>query len=87
MAQGTGSSNPENQTQQGITIRDIQVVDIEDLQSDERSKVDAFLANTKQEELQSLRNSIATTSQVVARSKRRGASPRKLSPLTVRVVS
>ena len=68
-------------------MRDTQVVDIEDLQSDERSKVDAFLANIKQEELQSLRNSIATTPQVVAALKARGASPRKLSPLTVRVVS
>ncbi|MEH6951141.1 hypothetical protein V4R08_07285 [Nitrobacter sp. NHB1] len=73
IAQGSpGTSNPKNQTQQDITIRNIQVVDIEELQPDERSKVDAFLANTKQEDLQSLRDSIATAPEVVAALKAKG---------------
>jgi hypothetical protein len=61
LAQGTpGSSTHDNQKQQSVTIRNIQVVDIKDLQSNVRSKVDALRATTKQEELQSLRNSIDT---------------------------
>jgi hypothetical protein len=73
IAQGApGTSNPESQTQQGVTIRNIQVVDVEELQPDERSKVDAFLANTKREDLQSLRDSIATAPEVVAALKAKG---------------
>lgn len=73
-AQGApGSSNTETQSEQsGTTIRSIQVIDIEDLQSDLRSKVDALLANIKQGELQSLHHLIDETPEAVSALKAKG---------------
>jgi len=67
-----GPTGPDKQTEQSVTIRSIQVVDVEDLQSDMRSKIDALLATTKQEELKSLRDSIDATPQAVAALKAKG---------------
>jgi hypothetical protein len=66
-------SNTETHSQQdNVTIRSIQVVDIEDLDSDLRAKVDAVVENAKQEELQSLRDSIDATPQAVSALKAKG---------------
>lgn len=85
IAQGTsGSSNPENQTQQqSVTIKNIQVVDVEELQSDMRSQIDALLANTKQEELQSLRASIDATPQAVSALKAKGRNSAQVIAINV----
>jgi hypothetical protein len=74
MAQSHGNpaSSGSEQSQQTVTIRSIQVVDVEDLQSEVRSKVDALLASTKQEDLQSLRASIDATPQAVSALKAKG---------------
>lgn len=66
------SPQNQNQNQNGVTIRSIQVVDVEDLQSDTRAKVDELVANTKQEDLQSLRASIDATPQAVSALKAKG---------------
>jgi hypothetical protein len=66
-------SSAEVQSEQGDTvIRSIEVVDIEDLQSDLRGKVDALLANMKQDELQSLRKLIDETPEAVSALKAKG---------------
>ena len=66
-------SNTETQSQEnGVTIRSIQVIDVEDLESSLRAKVDALLENAKQEELQSLRASIDATPQAVSALKAKG---------------
>jgi biopolymer transport protein ExbD len=92
MAQAAPGSGPEKQTQQtqpqqpqqqNVTIRSIQVVDVEDLQSDMRSKVDALLATTKQEELQSLRASIDATPQAVSALKAKGRSSAQVVAINV----
>ena len=66
-------SNTETQSQEsGVTIRSIQVIDVEDLESGLRAKIDALLENTKQEDLQSLRDSIDATPQAVSALKAKG---------------
>ncbi|MGN6310064.1 MAG: hypothetical protein ACTHNN_10965 [Xanthobacteraceae bacterium] len=66
-------SNTETQSQEsGVTIRSIQVVDVEDLGSDIRAKIDSLLENAKQEDLKSLRDSIDATPQAVSALKAKG---------------
>lgn len=66
-------SNAETQSQEsGVTIRSIQVVDVEDLGSDLRAKIDSLLENAKQEDLKSLRDSIDATPQAVSALKAKG---------------
>lgn len=70
---GAGQQSQQNQPRQNsVSIRSIQVVDVEDLQSETRAKVDKLLANTKQEELQSLHASIDATPQAVSALKAKG---------------
>src|SRR3954462_15948036 len=59
-AQGSpkAPAQSESQTQSGTFIRSIQVVDIKDLQPAVRSKVDELVAETPEEDIQSLRKSL-----------------------------
>lgn len=66
-------SSTETQSQDnGVTIRSIQVVDVEDLGADLRAKIDSLLENAKQEDLKSLRDSIDATPQAVSALKAKG---------------
>jgi hypothetical protein len=62
-AQGTpsqsGAETPS--TESGTVIRSIQVIDIKELQPPVRSKIDEIVANTSEEDIQSLRKSIDET--------------------------
>ena len=76
-AQGA-SSQPEAQTppdQSRTVIRSIQVVDVKDLQPAVRSKVDEVVAQTSEEDMQSLRKSIDATPEVASAIKAKGLSP------------
>jgi hypothetical protein len=73
-AQGT-PSQPEAQTppaQSSPVIRSIQVVDVKDLKPAVRSKVDEVVAQTSEEDLQSLRNSIDATPAAASALKAKG---------------
>jgi hypothetical protein len=76
LAPAQGSPRPtstDTQAEQNDnTIHSIQVIDIEDLQSDLRGKVDALLASMKQDELQSLRRIIDETPEAVSALKAKG---------------
>ena len=48
-------------TESGTVIRSIQVVDVKELQPAVRSKIDEIVANTSEEDIQSLRKSIDST--------------------------
>jgi hypothetical protein len=76
LAPAQGSPRPssaDTQSEQSDSaIRSIQVIDIEDLQSDLRGKVDALLASMKKDELQSLRNIIDETPEAVSALKAKG---------------
>jgi hypothetical protein len=75
-AQGT-PSQPEAQTppaQSSTVIRTIQVVDIKQLQPAVRAKVDEIVAQTSEEDIQSLRKSIDATPEVASALKAKGLS-------------
>jgi hypothetical protein len=71
-AQGSPRPSSADTEQSDSAIRSIQVIDIEDLQSDLRGKVDALLASMKKDELQSLRNIIDETPEAVSALKAKG---------------
>jgi hypothetical protein len=76
---------PQSETapQQSVTIRSIQVVDVEELQADMRSKLDALVANTKEDEIKSLRESIDATPQAVSALKAKGRSSAQVVAINV----
>jgi Spy/CpxP family protein refolding chaperone len=73
-AQGA-PSQPEAQTppaESSTVIRSIQVVDVKDLKPAVRSKVDEIVAQTSDEEMQSLRKAIDASPEVAAALKAKG---------------
>ena len=70
-------SQPEAQTppaQSGTVLRSIQVVDLKELQPAVRSKVDGIVAQTSEEDMQSLRKSIDATPEAASALKAKGLS-------------
>jgi Spy/CpxP family protein refolding chaperone len=67
-------SAQEPPAQSDTVIRSIQVVDIKQLQPAVRSKVDEIVAQTSEEDLQSLRKSIDATPAAVSALKAKGLS-------------
>ena len=75
-AQGAPSQS-EAQTppaQSSTVIRSIQVVDLKELQPAVRSKVDGIVAQTSEEDMQSLRKSIDSTPEAASALKAKGLS-------------
>jgi Spy/CpxP family protein refolding chaperone len=75
-AQGA-SSQPDAQTppaQSSPVIRSIQIVDVKDLKPAVRSKVDDIVAQTSEEEMQSLRKAIDATPAAASALKAKGLS-------------
>jgi hypothetical protein len=60
--------------QSGTVIRSIQVVDVKELQPAVRSKVDEFVAQTSEQDIQSLRKSIDATPEAASALKAKGLS-------------
>ena len=84
-AQGA-TSHPEVQTppaQSSTTIRSIQVIDVKELQPAVRSKVDNIVAQTSEEEMQSLRKSIDATPQVASALKDKGVSSSQVVAINI----
>ena len=84
-AQGT-PSQPEAQTppaQSSTTIRSIQVVDVKDLKPAVRSKVDEIVAQTTEEDIQSLRKSIDATPEAASALKAKGLSSSQVVAINI----
>ena len=84
-AQGAPSQS-EAQTppaQSSTVIRSIQVVDLKELQPAVRSKVDDVVAQTSEEDLQSLRKSIDATPQVASALKDKGLSSSQVVAINI----
>ena len=84
-AQGA-PSQPEVQTppaQSSTIIRSIQVVDIKDLKPALRSKVDEVVANTSEEDMQSLRKSIDATPEAASALKAKGLSSSQVVAINI----
>jgi hypothetical protein len=84
-AQGA-PSQPEAQTppaQSSTVIRRIQVVDVKDLTPPVRSKVDDVVAQTTEEEMQSLRKAIDATPEAASALKAKGLSSSQVVAINI----
>ncbi len=84
-AQGA-PSQPEAQTppaQSSTVIRSVQVVDVKDLKPEVRSKVDEIVAQTSEEDIQSLRKSIDATPEVASALKAKGLSSSQIVAINI----
>ena len=85
-AQGA-SSQSEAQTpsaQSGSTvIRSIQVVDIKQLQPEVRAKIDEIVAQTSEDDLQSLRKSIDATAEAASALKAKGLNSSQVVAINI----
>jgi hypothetical protein len=87
-AQGTPSQSEaqtqsEGKNQSSTVIRSIQVVDVKDLQPAVRSKVDELVAQTRDEDIQSLRKSIDATPEAAAVLKAKGLSSSQVVAINI----
>jgi hypothetical protein len=84
-AQGAPSqSEAQKQPAQSSTvIRSIQVVDVKDLQPAVRSKVDEIVAQTSEEDVQSLRKSIDATPEAASALKAKGLSSSQVVAINI----
>jgi hypothetical protein len=82
-SQSQAAPQSETAPQQSVTIRSIQVVDVEELQADMRSKLDALVANTKEDEIKSLRESIDATPAAVSALKAKGRTSAQVVAINV----
>ena len=88
-AQGTSSQpKAENKAEQppaqsGAAIRSIQVVDVKDLQPAVRSRVDELVAQTRDEDIQSLRKSIDATPEAAAALKAKGLNSSQVVAINI----
>jgi hypothetical protein len=79
-------SQSEAQTppaQSGTVLRSIQVVDIKELQPAARSKVDGIVAQTSEEDMQSLRKSIDATPEATSALKAKGLSSSQVVAINI----
>ena len=76
LAQGAGSQSEVQKppAQSSTVIESIQVVDVKDLKPEVRSKVDEIVAQTSEEDFQSLRKSLDATPDAASALKAKGLS-------------
>lgn len=83
-AQGASPPNAqESPAQSGEVIRSIQVVDVKQLQPDVRAKVDELVAQTSEEDLQSLRKSIDATPEAASALKAKGLTSSQVVAINI----
>jgi Spy/CpxP family protein refolding chaperone len=73
----------ESPAQSDVVIRVVQVVDIKQLQPEVRAKVDEIVAQTSEEELQSLRKSIDDTQETASALKAKGLSSSQVVAINI----
>jgi Spy/CpxP family protein refolding chaperone len=77
------TSQSPTKSEEGVEIRSIQVIDVEDLKADLRSQVDALVTSTKQEEIKSLRTSIEAIPQAMSALKAKGRNSAQVVAINV----
>ena len=82
-AQQAPSQSEAPAAQSSTVIRAIQVVDVKDLKPEVRSKVDEIVAQTSEEDIQSLRKSIDATPQVASALKGKGLSSSQVVAINI----
>jgi hypothetical protein len=76
-----GAESPPAQS--STVIRSIQVVDVKELQPAVRAKVDEIIAQTSDDDMQSLRKSIDATPQAVSALKAKGVSSAQVVAINI----
>ena len=83
-AQGAPSqSEAQTPAQSSTAIESIQVVDVKDLKPEVRSKVDDIVAQTSEEDIQSLRKSIDATPEAASALKAKGLSSSQVVAISI----
>jgi Spy/CpxP family protein refolding chaperone len=82
-SQGAPSQSEAQPPQSSTVIRSIQVVDVKDLQPAVRAKVDDLVANTREEDIQSLRKSIDATPEAAAVLKAKGLNSSQVVAINI----
>jgi Spy/CpxP family protein refolding chaperone len=82
-AQGASPQAQEPAAKSSPVIRTIQVVDIKQLQPEVRAKVDEIVAQTSEEDLQSLRKSIEATPEAASALKAKGLSSSQVVAINI----
>jgi Spy/CpxP family protein refolding chaperone len=73
----------EPPAQSSTVIRSVQVVDVQDLKPAVRAKVDEIVAQTSEEDIQSLRKSIDATPEVASALKSKGLSSSQIVAINI----
>lgn len=76
-------SQPQTEPQKSAPIQSFQVVDVEELKPDVRSKIDAIVASTKQDDIKSIRASIDATPQAVSALKVKGRNSAQVVAINI----
>jgi hypothetical protein len=82
-AQGAPSQSEAPPAKSSTVIRSIQVVDVKELQPSVRSKVDEIVAQTSEDDMQSLRKSIDATPEAVSVLKSKGLSSSQVVAINI----
>ncbi|MBR1145487.1 hypothetical protein [Bradyrhizobium sp. AUGA SZCCT0431] len=82
-SQASPSQSEAQPSQSSTVIRSIQVVDVKDLQPAVRSKVDELVAQTREEDIQSLRKSIDATPEAASVLKAKGLTSSQVVAINI----
>jgi hypothetical protein len=76
-------SQAQLDSEEAPAIRSIQVIDVEELKGDVRTKVDDIVAHTKQEGIKSLRTSIEATPEALSALKAKGCNSAQVVAINI----
>lgn len=83
LAAAPAPSQSQTKSEEGVAIRSIQVVDVQELKADLRSKVDAIVASTKQEDMDSLRKTVDATPEALSALKAKGRNSAQVVAINI----
>ncbi|MDR6304939.1 hypothetical protein GGQ85_002655 [Nitrobacter vulgaris] len=83
LAAAPAPSQSQTKSEEGVAIRSIQVVDVQELKGDVRSQVDDLVAHTKQEQMSSLRKTIEATPEAISALKAKGRNSAQVVAINI----
>lgn len=79
----TAPQQSQKEPHQGAAIRSIQVIDVQELKGDARSKVDAIVASTRPEDIDSLRKTVDATPAALSALKSKGRNSAQVVAINI----
>jgi hypothetical protein len=80
-------SQVQVKSQEAPAIRSIQVIDVDELKADLRSKVDAIVASTKREDMDSLRKTVDAAPEALSALKAKGCSSAQVVAINIDLIA